>query len=90
MRSTSIVTALVLTLGAQVVSAAKHDFLICCQRNPSTGVWSPNLALTELVCKALYPNDGEYRQNACYGVHTELYGDDFWTNCRNVGSQDRG
>lgn len=39
------------------VSAAKHDFLICCQRNPSTGVWSPNLALTELVCKALYPND---------------------------------
>lgn len=41
-------------------------------------------------CKSANIAQGEYRQNACYGVHTELYGDDFWTNCRNVGSQDRG
>ncbi|KAH8772221.1 hypothetical protein F5882DRAFT_465146 [Hyaloscypha sp. PMI_1271] len=78
-----VLEALAILSTSAIVSASRHNGLVCCVL--SSGKWQYVATLTKAVCQYNYPADGEFRNNACYGVHTELDGKDFWNNCKDTG-----
>ncbi|KXS94580.1 hypothetical protein AC579_29 [Pseudocercospora musae] len=75
----------IIGVGAHTIDArSKHNCLNCCHYY--SGKWNYDPDLTYATCIHRYPLDGEFRNNQCCGVHTELGGTDFFYNCKDIGN----